>query len=140
MTVVDESALIRATPQRVWQAIVDAADRAHWWGHLELDARPGGRFEERWTDEAGEARLTTGHVTTMVAPTLLCLHWADDDWPAGTDVEIELHAVDSRTTAIRVRHIGWEGLPDGDQLAEQHRQGWKTHLVNLREAAEEPAS
>lgn len=131
--VIDESALINSTPEQVWHAIVDGGARSRWWGYLNLDAQPGGRFEERWADERGEPRLTSGHVTTVVEPTTLCLHWADDDWPAATDVEIQIHRVDSGSTAVRVRHSGWERLPDGDHLLEQHREGWKAHLANLRD-------
>jgi hypothetical protein len=46
---VDESVVIAAPAH-------EAEARARWWGHLELDASVGGRFEERWTDGSGARR------------------------------------------------------------------------------------
>lgn len=129
---VDESTDICAPQQRVWDAIVDAEYRAHWWSYLTLDPRPGGRFEERWTSAAGEPRRTSGCVTGLVEPTMLSLTWTDDDWLAVTHVEIRLQQDDSVSTTVRVRHTGWELLHDGGRLAREHREGWKAHLGNLR--------
>lgn len=131
--VIEEDVTLTADLPRVWSAIVDAEDRSHWWGYLELDARLGGRFEEHWTDGAGRPRVTSGCVTELTEPTRLCLRWSDDDWAASTDVEIQLCRTDRRTSTVRVRHSGWERLPACDALVEQHREGWKAHLRDLRD-------
>ena len=130
---IEEAITLAADLRRIWRAIVDAEDRSHWWGYFHLDARPGGCFEERWTDGAGRPRVTSGRVTKLVEPTTLCLSWSDDGWTAATDVEIQLRQADCGTSTVRVRHSGWERLQACDGLVEQHREGWKAHLRDLRD-------
>lgn len=132
---VDESVVIAAPPPEVWHAVVVAEARAGWWSYLTLDASIGGRFEERWTDGSGRQVLTSGVVTELVVDRLLALHWADDAWPAATRVEIRLADVDAKTV-VQLLHSGWEALPDGAALAEEHRMGWRMHLDNLRRCVE----
>jgi uncharacterized protein YndB with AHSA1/START domain len=128
--VVDESTTVDAPAHRVWQAIVDPRARSGWWGYLDLDARVGGRFEERWVDADGRKKLTHGHVVDLVPERMLRLSWADEDWPAQTEVELRLDQNEQGTT-VRVRHTDWERLPDAAALASEHRAGWKMHLSNL---------
>jgi uncharacterized protein YndB with AHSA1/START domain len=132
---VDESIAIAASAHDVWRAIVVADIRTGWWEYLDLDASVGGRFEERWSDGRGQEMLTSGVVTEVLVDRLLILSWADDDWPTTTRVEIRL-AESAGTTLVRVLHSGWEALPDGAALAEEHRAGWRMHLSNLRRCIE----
>jgi uncharacterized protein YndB with AHSA1/START domain len=132
---IDESTSISAPADDVWRAIVVAEVRAGWWAYLDLDATVGGRFEERWTDGDGREVLTAGTVTDVVAGRSLVLSWADDDWPTATRVEVRLAETDG-TTVVHVLHTGWEALPDGAALAEQHGHGWRLHLDNLRRCVE----
>jgi uncharacterized protein YndB with AHSA1/START domain len=132
---VDESVVIAAPAHEVWRAVVEAEVRAGWWGYLELDASVGGRFEERWTDGSGRQVLTDGLVTEVVADRLLALSWKDDSWPAATQVEMRL-AEDGAKTLVRLVHTGWQALPDGSALAEEHRMGWRMHLDSLRRCVE----
>lgn len=129
MTVV-ESVTVPAPPGRVWHALVDAGARAAWWPWLDLDATVGSRFEERWTDDAGDAVVTSGLVVEAVPGRRLRLTWADDGWPAATDVAITLEPV-AGGTAVTVVHGGWDALPGGQALAAAHRAGWRAHLRNL---------
>jgi len=39
-------------------------------------------------------------------------------------------------TEIRLRHTGFEQLPDAAHLAADHRAGWQIHLADLATAAE----
>lgn len=100
-------------------------------GYLDLDATVGGVFEEHWTDDDGNTLRTSGRVLDVVEQRLLRLSWADDDWPAPTEVEVCLADVDGGTS-VRVRHAGWERLVGGTALADAHRDGWRMHLANLR--------
>ncbi|WP_169809363.1 SRPBCC family protein [Actinomadura chibensis] len=144
--VVDESIVIRAPARQVWRTIVDADARAGWWEYLDLDATPGGRFEERWTGDDGTEQITSGEVVELADARLLVLSWADDGWPAATRVEVTLDPGDGGpddggpgdggATTVRLRHTGWEALPDGAALAAAHRGGWLHHLDNLRRCAE----
>jgi uncharacterized protein YndB with AHSA1/START domain len=129
--VVDESVQVAAPAEAVWRALVAPEERADWWPGLDLDPVVGGRFEEHWRDAAGTRRLTTGTVTALVAPRLLAFTWADPDWPGPTRGEWRLSQTGSGTS-VRVRHVGWELLPDGGRLAREHRQGWRLHLDDLR--------
>jgi uncharacterized protein YndB with AHSA1/START domain len=79
--------------------------------------------------------FTSGEVTEVVIDRLLVLSWADDDWPTTTRVEIRLADIGG-TTLVRLLHAGWEALPDGAALAEEHRAGWRLHLDNLRRCVE----
>lgn len=131
-SVIKMEARIDAPRQHVWDAIVRAELRSQWWSYLTLEAQVGGRFEERWTDGSGEAKVTSGRVIELSEPRWIRLSWSDEDWSAATDVTIELMAADPFTT-VRVTHSGWDELPDGPRLAPAHRDGWNAHLRNLGE-------
>jgi uncharacterized protein YndB with AHSA1/START domain len=122
---VSESVLVPAPPQRVWWWITDAEGRAAWWPYLDLDARPGGRMEERWNDV-----VTAGEVVEVDPPRLLRLTWKDGGWPAATEVELRLEP-EQGATRVSVRHSGWAALPDAGSLVAAHRAGWKLHLDDL---------
>lgn len=132
---VDESITIAAPAHDVWLAIVNSERRAGWWEYLDLDATVGGRFEERWVDGDGREQLTSGVVIDAVTDQSLVLRWADEGWPATTRVELR-PAETSTTTSVRLRHTGWERIPDGTTLAEEHRTGWRAHLNHLRRHVE----
>lgn len=126
-----EAVLVAAPAERVWSAITDAHQRAGWWPYLDLDPSPGGRFEERWTDGAGNEVVTSGRVLEVAPPHLLRLSWQDDGWPAATEVELCLEPQQAGTL-VRVRHTGWSTLPDAQALVRDHRAGWRMHLEDLR--------
>jgi uncharacterized protein YndB with AHSA1/START domain len=128
---VTETVVVPAPLERVWEAFVDAGRREAWWSYLRLDGRPGGRVEERWTDTTGREVVTSGRVLEAVAPTRLRMSWADEGWPAATEVEVELAPCPSGTR-VTVRHSGWERLPEGEALAAAHAAGWRAHLDDLR--------
>lgn len=132
---VDESVVIAAAVHEVWRAVVVAEVRAGWWGYLQLDASVDGRFEERWTDGSGRQMRTSGVVTEVVVDQLLTLSWKDDAWPVATRVEMRLTEAGANTV-VRLLHTGWQALPDGAALADDHRVGWRMHLDNLRRYVE----
>ncbi len=128
---VRETVLVPAPPERVWSLVAEPDGRAGWWPYLDLDATPGGRFEERWTDAAGHEVTTSGDVLDVEPPRLLRLSWKDDGWPAVTEVELRLEP-QSGATLVTVRHTGWSALPDAAALVADHRAGWRMHLDDLR--------
>jgi uncharacterized protein YndB with AHSA1/START domain len=132
---VDESIDVEASPERVWRVLADPELLAAWWYGMDLTVAPGGGFEERWLDEQGDERITRGRVESCVPGQELVLSWADDDWQATTWVEITISAVTRTTSRLRIRHLGWEKLPDGASLADAHRDGWRHHLANWARAA-----
>src|SRR3712207_3506056 len=122
---------VPASPERTWNAITGPGQLASWWPYLQLDARPGGSLVERWINDDGQVTYTRGRVLVMQPLRLLRLSWADDGWPADTTVEFELQSAADATT-VTVRHVGWQNMPDGARLAEEHKVGWRRHLENLR--------
>ncbi len=126
-----EELVINASMSTAWQALVDGERRRQWWSNLEIDPVVGGQFTERWVGPDGAEVLTKGLVMDVVPARLLRLRWADENWPAQTEVEIRL-APSDRGTIVQIRHAGWRLLPDGQHLAEEHRVGWRLHLSNLR--------
>lgn len=134
----DETITIAAPTHHVWEAITDPKIRARWWAYLDLDPTVGGRFEERWTDSDGSTVLTHGRVLDLSVARMLRLSWADEDWEAATDVEIRLEE-SADGTHVRIRHTGWERLPDAGALAADHRAGWQMHLHNLKALVERAA-
>jgi uncharacterized protein YndB with AHSA1/START domain len=130
---------IRGPVQRVWQTLVSAEHRAAWWSYLELDPRPGGIVVERWRNDAGRDVTTGGQVLELEPRRRLHCTWRDDDWPAFTEVELELRS-DGEATYLHLRHVGWERLgEDGARLAAAHRAGWRVHVENLKAYAEKRA-
>lgn len=131
-----EQLRVAAPADRVWTALTVAEQRRRWWPYLDLDATVGGRFEERWTDDAGAAKVTSGTVLDTVPNRLLRMTWADEDWGNETEVTLHVEPVGPGATLVTVLHRGWSGLPGGDELLEAHRTGWRMHLEHLRRAAE----
>ena len=124
---------IDAPPESVWQLLTDPPRIADWWGdHVSLEARPGGRFLERWTDPAGRSVVTQGEVVRLAAPRELELTWADDDWPAQTRVRFVLEEA-GNATRLTLTHDGWEGIPAlrREELVREHAAGWSRHLDRL---------
>ncbi len=131
-----------ATAARVWSALTDPAQIHAWWGDVvTLDARPGGRFVERWTDQGGSGITTTGTVTRVVPEQLLELTWADEGWSAATTVAFEIQPLASGCR-LRLEHRGWAGLPEDerDELMEDHAAGWTRQLKSLAARLQQGAS
>ena len=128
MLLVHEAVVVPAPPERVWSLVIHPAG---WWPYLELDAVPGGRFEERWQEI-----VTSGDVLDVDPPRLLRLSWKDEGWPAATEVELRLEPA-AEGTLVTVRHTGWAALPDAETLVAGHRAGWRMHLEDLRRVASE---
>ena len=54
-------AQINAPRDRVWRALTEQEQIAEWGGgYVSLDARPGGRLTEHWTDSGGREVVTFG--------------------------------------------------------------------------------
>ena len=103
---------IGAPRDRVWQALTDGERIAQWWGdHVSLDARPGGRLTEHWTDAGGREVVTSGEVARLIASRTLELTWADDDWDEPTRVIFRLEEAADDATRLTLEHSGWEAFP-----------------------------
>lgn len=140
-TMVILSVSISASPAILWQTLVNADQIFKWWdGGIVLEHHLGGRFEEPWTNDAGQRIVTTGKVLAFDPQERLCLSWKDPDWPAETEVEITLREVPEGTELTLV-HKGWERLTglDHKKLLKDHESGWNYLIRELARVAESGA-
>ena len=114
--------------EETWAVMLDVRS---WWPATTLDPRPGGRFEEHWTNREGKPVVTSGEVLALDPPRLLRLSWRDPAWNASTTVELRLEPAADGGTDLLVVHSGWDALPDGAELAPDHEAGWRVHLDQL---------
>lgn len=126
-------AQIDAPRDHVWRALTEEEQIAEWWGgYVSLDARPGGRLIERWTNASGREVVTSGEVVRLTAPQRLELTWADEDWDEPTRVLFQLEeAADG--TRLTLEHSGWEAFPSSprEELLRSHASGWSQHITHL---------
>lgn len=78
---------LRHPVEAVWSAITDDAHTAAWWGRLDADLRPGGRFVVTWNNSDAVMHAV---ITRYEPPTLL-------------ETRGDIHGV-----------LRWELVPDGD--------------------------
>lgn len=133
--VVEREIAIDASPETVWEFLVDPEKAVRWMGTAaSLDPRAGGRYEVEVLPGA-RAR----GVFLEVDPPRRLVHTFG--WEPGADgpnavppgastVEYEL-VPEGSGTLLRFRH---HGLPDGDARA-RHAHGWDHYLSRLAVAA-----
>jgi uncharacterized protein YndB with AHSA1/START domain len=126
---------IAASPETVWEFLVDPAKAHTWWGQaVAFEARPGAPLRIQVTP----ASISSGEVVEVDPPRRLVYTWG---WevggggpeivpPGSTTVEIDLVPSGAGTT-LRLVH---RGLPDDDAAA-LHGQGWDHYLGRLAVAA-----
>jgi uncharacterized protein YndB with AHSA1/START domain len=127
---------------RIWAALTEPAEIHAWWGdYVSLEARPGGRFVERWTDQGGSGVTTSGVVIRAVPERLLELSWADEGWRATTTVTFEIEPLASGCR-LRLEHGGFAALPadEREELMEDHAAGWTRQLRSLAAYLQQGAS
>ena len=123
-------------PARAWALLTERQHVANWWGgHVELQARPGGKLVERWSD-GGREVITSGDVTRCEPPRALEMTWADHDWPGDTRVSLHLSGHDAGTRLV-LDHSGWGVHPvdERQRLIDAHAGGWSQSLARLADYA-----
>ncbi len=135
-TIVQEIS-IHASAERVFDAIVEPAQRVQWWGvagkfqttSMESDLRPGGTWNMQGTAQEGKSFTIRGEYRLVDRPRLLEFTWSKDDEPI-TIVRFELTEHDG-TTSLRLTHSGlterlrnsYQGWPWLMQLLRGHVEG-----------------
>jgi uncharacterized protein YndB with AHSA1/START domain len=126
---------IAASPETVWELLVDPEKTLTWWGKsVSFDVRPGGAYRI----EVIPGHVAVGEFVELDPPRRLVYTWG---WEAGGDgpnivapgtstVEIELVPEDAGTT-LRFVH---RDLPNAESAA-SHGQGWDHYLGRLAVAA-----
>lgn len=127
---------IAASPDTVWQFLVDPEKCVRWWGtSIRFDGRVGGGYRI----DISPGQVVSGELVALEPPRLLVYTFG---WEAGSDelmatvppgsttVEIELLPVGAGTL-VRLLH---RDLPDADS-ATAHGGGWQHYLDRLAVAA-----
>jgi len=122
---------IAASPETVWQFLVDPAKAIIWWGtSAVMDACPGGNYRV----EVMPGRAVRGAFVELDPPRRLVytFGWEEGSGipgaipPGSSTVEIELLASEQGTT-LRFLH---RGIP-GPESASSHGRGWDHYLGRL---------
>lgn len=127
--------VIKASPQRVFQAWTQAEHLREWWGppgviceSVEIDLRIGGeyRIENRLPD--GTRLWISGTFLIIDPPHRIVYTWSTDDRsPSQELVSVEFQAC-SAGTLLSLLH---ERIPN-NALRENHARGWEGCLAGLR--------
>jgi uncharacterized protein YndB with AHSA1/START domain len=132
---VDRELAIEASPETVWQFLVDPDKATRWMGQqAAFDARPGGEYRV----EVIPGHTASGEFVELDSPRRLVFTWG---WEAGEDgpnavppgsstIEIELVPNGDGTT-LKFSH---RDLPSAE-AAQSHAHGWDHYLERLVVAA-----
>jgi uncharacterized protein YndB with AHSA1/START domain len=126
-------------PERVFDAWLDPARVAKWFApglgtmtKVEIDARPGGRFNFT-QDRKGEAAVHLGEYRVIDRPRKLVFTWTTDEQqkeaPSVVTIEIVPDGAGSRLTLTHEMAPKWESWSD------KIRHGWTTMLEGISKTA-----
>jgi uncharacterized protein YndB with AHSA1/START domain/DNA-binding transcriptional ArsR family regulator len=126
---------IKASPQRVWQALTDADLTAAYWGHANVsDWRPGSRWDHRRADDSGIVDVT-GHVLEADPPTRLVITFEDSpDEAENREPSVVTFLVEQHEDIVRLT-VTHEKLPN-EQMLDGISAGWPAVLANLKSLLE----
>ncbi len=127
---------IAASPEKVWNALIDAKMTAKYWQHENVsDWKPGSRWEHRSSDEKRALKLV-GKVVEVTPPRRLVLTWA---FPADekreekhTRVTFEIEPVGD-VVRLTVTH---DNLEPGSEMLHGIMKGWPKVLSSLKSLLE----
>jgi uncharacterized protein YndB with AHSA1/START domain len=134
-TAVERTIAIDASPETVWQFLVDPEKTTAWWGMTaSFDPRPGGEYRI----EVIPGHTASGEFVELDAPRRLVYTFG---WEAGENganrvppgsstIEIEL-VPDGAGTVLNFTH---RDLPSAE-ASESHSKGWDHYLERLAVAA-----
>ena len=130
-TVYERTLSIDASPETVWEFLVDPEKLMRWKGiNADLDPRPGGVYR----CEVIPGHTARGEFVELDPPHRLVFSWGwdgNDGVPPGSStIEIEL-ATDGEGTSLRFVH---RDLPNAEAVA-SHAHGWDHYLPRLELAA-----
>jgi uncharacterized protein YndB with AHSA1/START domain len=130
-TVYERTLAIDASPETVWEFLVDPEKLMRWKGiNADLDAQPGGIFR----CEVIPGHIARGEYVEIDKPNKLVFTWgwdgSEDVPPGSSTIVIEL-ASDGDGTSLRFVH---QDLPNAEAIA-SHAHGWDHYLPRLETAA-----
>jgi len=127
---------IRATPEQVWQGLLDAKFTRQYWAHENLsDWKRGSSWEHRRTDDARTLDLV-GEVIEAIPSRRLVLSWANPADMANrarhSRVTLELEPIEDMVR-LSVTH---EDLAGDPQMLGKISAGWPRVLSSLKSLLE----
>jgi uncharacterized protein YndB with AHSA1/START domain len=130
-TVYERTLSIAATPETVWEFLVDPEKLCRWKGmNAELDPQPGGIYR----CEVIPGHTAIGEFVSLDRPHRLVFTWGWDGQegvpPGSSTIEVELTPAGDGTS-LRFVH---KDLPNAEAVA-SHAQGWDHYLPRLEVAA-----
>ena len=130
-TVYERTLAIDASPETVWEFLVDPEKLMRWKGiNADLDTEPGGIFR----CEVIPGHIARGEYVEIDKPNKLVFTWgwdgSEDVPPGSSTIVIEL-ASDGDGTNLRFVH---QDLPNAEAIA-SHAHGWDHYLPRLETAA-----
>jgi uncharacterized protein YndB with AHSA1/START domain len=132
-TSVEREIAIAASPETVWELLVDEDKATRWMGQAcSFDPRPGGLYR----CDVIPGHVARGEFVELDEPRRLVFTWGWEPEsgspvaPGTTTIEIEL-VPDGEGTTLRFAH---RDLP-GAEAAESHAHGWDHYLERLEIAA-----
>ena len=131
---VEAKVLVKASPERVWEALASGPGLDGWFTTgASVDARPGGRLAFRW-ERWGPDEFTGTYEGTVVeaeAERRFVFHWPVDARTCDTTVEIDLEAR-SGATLVRLVEHGFEEGPAGLREMLNRSCGWGEALALMK--------
>ena len=131
---------IKASAERIFEALVDPAQRAAWWGlkgrfetkEFESDLRPGGRWVMRGTGMGGKPFNVVGEYRAIDRPRLLTFTWLPDWDEEATETLVRFDLSEHAGVAtVRLTHSGF-----ASEGSRARHQGWPQILGWLKDYAE----
>lgn len=133
-TVIRHATLIRAVPERIYDAFTTAREMDGWFtSGASIDPGPGGEIRFRWVDWGPD--LVTdedgGPVLEARRPERFVFQWHPDGPDYATTVEIDFEPVEAGTV-VRLRESGFRDTPSGRQALVNCAAGWGEALTLLK--------
>ena len=130
---VERELTLRQSPNRVWRAITDPDEIAHWFGSsASIDLRPGGAATFSWEPGHEDGGAYAARIERVDPPHYLAYRWARDSGVAVDDgpstlVEFDLEPTADGGTLLRLRESGF--VAEADRAGND--AGWTEELAEL---------